>query len=94
MKYIETRTLSAYNLRNLCIRKNWYTHGSNEDYMKLFDRLHDNYMAAEMTTDRLAEIAEDIYRHSAADDCTDGFLEVPFILYDLAKVCDTTFREA
>ena len=94
MKYIETRTLCAYNLRNLCIRKNWYTCGSNEEYLKLFGRLSEDGMAAVITPEKLAEIAEDIYRHSCADDCTDGYLEIPCIMYDLAKVCDTTFREA
>ena len=94
MKYIETRTLSAYNLRNLCIRKNWYTCGDNEEYMALFGSLTENYHAVEMTTEKLAEIATDIYEHSDESDCTDGCLEIPQIMYDLAKACDTTFREA
>lgn len=94
MKYIETRTLSAYNLRNLCIKKNWYTSGDNKAYMNLFDRLTENYHAVEMTTEKLAEIATDIYEHSNESACTDGYLEITSIMYDLAKVCDTTFREA
>lgn len=95
MKYIETRTMSAYELRRLCIKNNWYTHGTNEEYMQLFAKLRDeNHMAVEMTTEKLVELAEDIYRHSDANDCIDGFLEIPFILYDLVKICDTTFREA
>ena len=94
MKYIETRTLSAYELRALCIKKNWYTCGTNEEYSNLLHRCSANFVAVEMTTEKLAEIASDIFQHSDADDCTDGYLEITSIMYDLAKACDTTFEEA
>lgn len=94
MKYIETRTLCAYELRALCIRKNWYTGGTNEEYLGLFDRLTENHLAAEMTTEKLAEIAADILEHSNPDSCADGYLDIPDIMYDLAKACCVTFREA
>lgn len=94
MKYTETRTLSAYDLRALCIKKNWYTCGTNEEYTALFHSLTHNYLAVEMTTEKLAEIAADIYQHSDADDCTDGYLDICSIMYDLAKTCNTTFEEA
>lgn len=93
MKYTERRILTAYNLRNLCIKKNWYTCGTNEQYSNLFNMLTDNYLAAEMTTERLAQIAADILAHSDADDCRDGYLEITDIMYDLAKACDTVFIE-
>lgn len=28
----ETRKMSPYDLRNLCLKKNWHTNGINEDY--------------------------------------------------------------
>ena len=93
MKYTETRTMSAYSLRALCIKKNWYTCGTNEEYTALFHRLTSNYLAVEMTTEKLAEIATDIFQHSDANDCTDGYLDICSIMYDLAKTCDTTFEE-
>lgn len=94
MKYIEFRALTPYALRKLCIEKNWYTCGTNEDYMGLFSRLTYNFHAAEMTTEKLADIAADILRHSDEDDCSDGYLEIPCIMYDLAKACTYSFREA
>ena len=93
MKYTERRTLSADELRNLCIRKNWYTHGTNEEYCNLFNLLSKDFHSAEMTTEKLVEIAIDIYNHSDEADCTDGYLEIPDILYDLARTCHTVFIE-
>jgi hypothetical protein len=93
MKYIERRTLDASELRNLCIRKNWYTNGTTEEYCNLFDMLTHNFFYAEMTTEKLAELATDIYNHSDADDCTDGYLEITDIMFDLAKACHTVFIE-
>ena len=93
MKYLERRTLHADDLRSLCIRKNWYTNGTNEEYWNLFRRLSENYMSAEMTTEKLVEIATDIYNHSDEADCTDGFMEITDILYDLARTCHTVFIE-
>lgn len=93
MKYIEHRTLSACDLRSLCIKKNWYTHGTNEEYYNLFRMLTQDYHEVEMTTEKLAEIATDIFNHSDEDDCTDGYLSIPDIMYDLAKACSTVFIE-
>ena len=94
MKYIERRTLQASELRALCILKNWYTCGTNDEYCALFNRLRTNFIAAEMTTEKLAEIAADIHQHSDARDCNDGYLpDIPGIMFELAKICDTTFEE-
>lgn len=93
MKYIERRILSADELRNLCIRKNWYTHGTNREYCNLFGLLTHDFHSVEMTTEKLVEIATDIYNHSDEADCTDGYLEIADILYDLARTCHTVFIE-
>ena len=93
MKFIEKRTLSGEALRRLCIRKNWYTCGTNEEYWNLFQKLTDNCHAAEMTADRLAAIADDIYWHSDPDDCADGYIDIPDIMHDLASVCRSAFIE-
>ena len=34
-KYKEIRTISAYSLRALCIRHDWYTIGDNDEYEHL-----------------------------------------------------------
>lgn len=89
MKYIETRILSAKNLRSLCIQNNWYTRGNNEEYKALFDRLYDDYGCKEnMTTDKLVEIAEDIWEHSNITDYS-----ITNILYALGKACISIFDE-
>lgn len=94
MKYIERRTLQASELRSLCIRKNWYTNGTNDEYCAMLRRTSHNFQAVEMTTEKLAEIAEDIRQHSDERDCNDGYLpDIPGIMFDLAKICDTTFEE-
>ena len=89
MSYTERRTLSAENLRSVCIKNDWYTRGTNEEYMQLFHRLRNGHMYAEMTTEKLAEIAADIFAHSDVRDAID----VPHIMYCLAKACDTVFIE-
>lgn len=83
MKYIETRILSTAKLRRLCIQHNWYTCGDNEDYSAMFDKLHDEEgNLVHMTTDKLADIATDIYLHSEITDYT-----VDAIMGELARQC-------
>lgn len=96
MKYKESRTLQASDLRSLCIRKNWYTCGTNDEYYALLQRTHKPgyFTAAEMTTEKLAEIAADIHKHSDERYCNDGYLpDIPGIMFELAKICDTCFEE-
>ena len=66
MKYKETRTLSAEDLRNLCIKNHWYTKGTCEEYSHLLYDLAEN--KEHLTTDDIIEIAEDIVAHSEIDD--------------------------
>lgn len=87
MKFNETRTLSASKLRSLCIKNEWYTCGDNEEYSRLFDRLTDCCGCPEhMTTEKLVEVAEDIWDHS---DITDYTIET--VLFELARACSTYF---
>lgn len=87
MKYIETRILSIDKLRALCIEKNWYTRGNNEEYAALFDRLcDDDGCCANMTTEKLVEVAEDIMSHSEITGYT-----VTSVMFALAKACTSIF---
>lgn len=36
-KFERTLKLNKWNLRKMCIENNWFTHGSNEQYDKMFD---------------------------------------------------------
>lgn len=80
-KIVETRQLDSYNLKALCIRKNWYTRGDCKAYEKLLDMCEvDN-----VTTNRIYKMALDIKAHSDTD------YEVSSIMFEIAKICNTFF---
>lgn len=88
-KYTETRVLNMENLRSLCIKNRWYTCGTNEEYDALFARLYDETgCPANMTTENLAEIADDIMEHSRISDYT-----ITSVMSELARACCTYFVE-
>lgn len=87
--YKEFRSLSGNDLRALCIRNNWYTRGTCEEYERLFSLLHDERGCPEnMTTEKLAEVAEDIMEHSDITDYT-----ITAVMFELARACNTFFEE-
>ncbi len=81
MKYTETRILHASDLRTLCIRENWYTLGDNDEY----DTLMCKTFCPNLTTEVIADIAQDIKDHSDTD------MEIPEIMYTIAAISHTTF---
>lgn len=90
MKYKEIRTLTAYNLRELCIRQSWYTYGDNAEYEHL---LYD--LAASkphLTTEDIIEIAEDIVAHSAPIDLR-GCYDIGSIAWEVNRACNVSFME-
>lgn len=87
MTYVETRTLCASDLRALCIRNDWYTCGTCEEYNRLFERLYDSDgCPVNLTAQKLAEIAEDIMIHSEISDYT-----VTAVMFELNKACTVVF---
>lgn len=70
VKWIEWDTV-----RNICIRNNWYTRGTTEEYMKLHDYImeHRNY-----TEESILYIATDIYNHSNFSEF-EGASDIEFI---------------
>lgn len=83
MRVNETRTVSADDLRQLCIRQNWYTKGTNEDYGKLLDMAHDT---VNVTAYHIADMAEDIKEHS------DTEYKVSEICFEIARICYSHFE--
>lgn len=81
-KFKEVRTVSWDEIRNLCIAKEWYTRGNNEQYNALAGYVFD---LEEITTENLVYIASDILDHSS----TEYNLEA--ILWELNRVCNTSF---
>lgn len=89
MKYTETRILSSSKLRSLCIKHDWYTCGNNAQYAAMFAKLHDDDgNLVHMSTEKLYEIASDIYAHSDINDYT-----VEAIMAELARQCLYFFDE-
>lgn len=80
-KYTESRQLFPDDLRKLCIQKNWYTHGTNQEYGMLLYSL----TVGDMTTAKIGIIAEDIKKHSDTDE------DIPSIMFEIARICRTFF---
>jgi hypothetical protein len=88
-KYFEIRTLSADKLREACITHKWYTQGTTDDYDNLFALLrNEDGSPAEMTTEKMVEIMEDIMAHS---ELYDDWMERVLILNALANISVTAF---
>ena len=88
MEYTETRVMHSWDLRNLCIKRNWYTRGTNAEYSALFNMLSDSHSEpVNMTTAKLAEVAADIMAHS---DMNPDY-EMTSVMYELAQICHTFF---
>ena len=86
MKIKETRLLSSFNLRNLCIKRNWYTKGDNNEYSHLLNELnHDG--RENITTEDIRMIAEDIIEHSVID----SQMDITDVMWEIAHVCNTVF---
>ena len=80
-KYTESRQLFPEDLRQLCIKNNWYTNGTQEEYGLLLYSL----TVGDMTTAKIGIIAEDIKKHSNTEE------EVTSIMFDIARICRTFF---
>lgn len=83
--YREIRRISAPRLRALCIEKNWYTRGNNDEYGHLLIDLAANKETL-MTGDIIA-IAEDIAAHSALAEGE----TIESIAYEVNKACCVYF---
>ena len=68
MKIKEIKRIDTDKLRNICINNNWYTRGTNSDYMNMFKMCEkDN-----ISTNQLYKIAKDIYEHTDIESATNG----------------------
>jgi len=86
----EIRKLSMMDLRGLCIKRNWYTHGDCEAYSKIL-KMAEN--CENVTTAVIVEIAEDIFSHSDKDywkDCQSD--PVGSICFEIARICYSFFE--
>ncbi len=91
MKITETRKINTTDLYHLCVKKDWYTCGSNAEYELMFGKALGN-----MTTLKMVAVAEDIIEHSApkcfADCEPNGTTPLEYVLFELAEIAHTTFE--
>lgn len=71
MKIKEVRTIDDVKLRTLCIKANWYTKGTNEEYSNMFLMCEQENIAV----DQLYEIAKDIYEHTILSDANAKYID-------------------
>ena len=81
--YKETRKIEMDKIRNLCVRKNWFTCGDVYSY----DRLLDYSKCENITTDELVEMAEQILENSETE------YGITDIMFELAEICYSYFEE-
>lgn len=84
-EYREVRRIFAEDLRELCIRKNWYTRGDSKAYSHLLNELA--HEKENITTDDIVEIAQDILEHSNTDQ------ELTSICLEVARIAVSLFEE-
>ena len=84
-QYKETRKMTAYDLRRVCIEYNLFTRGTNEEYEK-FLAMAD---VENITTNDLMNMAKEIEEHSVITDgvCTED------IMYILNRATHTIFSK-
>lgn len=80
----ETRQLNSEELRTLCIKKEWYTRGNNEEYRELLNYANDTQ---NITTDDITALARDIKEHSDTEH------SITSICFEIARVCNSYFEE-
>lgn len=83
----EIRSMSKSRLRQLCIERNWFTRGTNDEYTRLFD------MAGTYDTNigayTLYDMAVWIMDHSSEEAMED--VEITDVMAALARICHSTF---
>ena len=89
----EFRTISSEDVRNMCIKNNWYTNGSVEDYCTLLNYVDER--GSNVRDNDILNFAIDIFNHSSMDWREYGSKEdcVSCITYALLNDCIHHFME-
>ena len=91
MEFTEIRTIGASDIRKLCIKNDWYTRGTNDQYAHLLYDLGE--WKENLTTEDIVEIAEDIIAHSKIE--ADGRTEaevIESVAFEIMRVCNNFIR--
>ncbi len=76
--YKIVRRLTKASLRSLCVEREWYTNGDNEEYSNMLAMT----MKEDITSDDIVKIATDIIEHSDLS------------LDDFTYVCDEILKKS
>ncbi len=86
-KYKEIRKIYARELRQLCVEKEWYTAGDNDEYGHLLFDLAEH--KENLTTADIIAIAKDIMEHSEIE--PDRTIED--VAFEVARIATVSFEE-
>ncbi len=91
LKIKETRVMWMDDLRKLCIEYNWFTQATNPEYDKFLNSVYaPDGKDADMTADRLLDMALEVQRYS--DPGTYENMGLEGIVYLLGRICYSTFE--
>jgi hypothetical protein len=82
----ETRKMFADDLRKLCIKKKWYTLGTNNAYAGL---MFGACARENVDTQTIVATAKDIIEHSEEE----YLMPLPSVCFELAEICHSYFSE-
>ena len=87
-KIIEHRCMQVCRLRSYCIKHDYFTRGTNEEYEAMFNLIR----GWDVSLDTLVQVAYAIYDHSDWSGYDD--VQVTDVMADLARdVCEYHFEE-
>lgn len=88
MKYgiKEIRRMYPFDIRDMCIRFNWYTRGTNEEYCRMLDHVAS---LVNVTTDDILDVAFDIMQHSKVQ----GEETLESFAFAVAETVVSTFQQ-
>lgn len=92
--YKLVRIWDMESVRALCIKRNWYTNGTCEEYSEMLEYVAEN---PNPDIDILGHVAEDIMAHSAnlprLSDWDGDSIEIyESVIFDLANICYTLVK--
>lgn len=89
-KIIERRAIQVCRLRSYCVKNDFFTRGTNEEYEAMFDLIRGH--GHDLTNETLYQIAKAIYDHSEWETYDD--IQITDVMNGLAKnVVEYSFEE-
>lgn len=78
---------SAYEIRSMCVKNDYYTRGDNEAYRKMLNFVSEH----KPTTENIYKVAVDIVAHSdLSEEGVDDIEMIEGMMFDISKDCVST----